>query len=234
MGWTYVTLILSHCILLYSISLVKIRWLCFATGLCTLATFKCEPFVSWQVNWWLEKNKVLVEIYLVWICFYCQKVKNKTVEEIWFVEISCDWLVSLSFIVFVSASCRQVLWRETLTCVMFCSMEVVDLPSCAVWALLWRTVNEKTETTASWSCSSTTSTSRSSILGQSWPLINFMFKWVKSISCYYSLSCSSSRHFWFLNLVHWVVLYSLPVCFMSHDHKLPNKRLFHQPCFISF
>lgn len=50
MGWTYVTLILSHCILLYSISLVKIRWLCFATGLCTLATFKCEPFVSWQVR----------------------------------------------------------------------------------------------------------------------------------------------------------------------------------------
>lgn len=49
MGWTYVTLILSHCILLYSISLVKIRWLCFVTGLCTLATFKCEPFVSWQV-----------------------------------------------------------------------------------------------------------------------------------------------------------------------------------------
>lgn len=50
MGWTYVTLILSHCILLYSISLVKMRWLCFVTGLCTLATFKCEPFVSWQVS----------------------------------------------------------------------------------------------------------------------------------------------------------------------------------------
>lgn len=50
MGWTYVTLILSHCILLYSISLVKIRWLCFLTGLTTLATFKCEPFVSWQAG----------------------------------------------------------------------------------------------------------------------------------------------------------------------------------------
>ncbi|XP_041824668.1 hedgehog acyltransferase like, b [Melanotaenia boesemani] len=50
MGWTYVTLILSHCILLYSISLVKIRWLCFVTGLTTLATFKCEPFVSWQAG----------------------------------------------------------------------------------------------------------------------------------------------------------------------------------------
>lgn len=50
MGWTYVTLILSHCILLYSISLVKIRWLCFVTGLCTLATFKCEPFLSWEVK----------------------------------------------------------------------------------------------------------------------------------------------------------------------------------------
>lgn len=50
MGWTYVTLMLSHCILLYSISLVKIRWLCFLTGLCTLASFKCEPFVSWQAG----------------------------------------------------------------------------------------------------------------------------------------------------------------------------------------
>ncbi|CAL1597024.1 unnamed protein product [Knipowitschia caucasica] len=50
MGWTYVTLMLSHCILLYSISLVKIRWLCLVTGLCTLASFKCEPFVSWQAG----------------------------------------------------------------------------------------------------------------------------------------------------------------------------------------
>ncbi|XP_012735628.2 hedgehog acyltransferase like, b isoform X1 [Fundulus heteroclitus] len=50
MGWTYVSLMLSHCILLYSISLVKIRWLCFVAGLCTLATFKCEPFVSWQAG----------------------------------------------------------------------------------------------------------------------------------------------------------------------------------------
>lgn len=50
MGWTYVTLILSHCILLYSISLVKTRWLCLVTGLCTLATFRCEPFISWQVS----------------------------------------------------------------------------------------------------------------------------------------------------------------------------------------
>lgn len=50
MGWTYVTLILSHCILLYSISVVKIRWLCFVTGLCTLTTFKSQPFVSWQAG----------------------------------------------------------------------------------------------------------------------------------------------------------------------------------------
>ncbi|CAL8294181.1 unnamed protein product [Lota lota] len=50
MGWAYVSLILSHCVLLYSISLVKLRWLCLATGLCTLATFKCEPFVTWQAG----------------------------------------------------------------------------------------------------------------------------------------------------------------------------------------
>lgn len=70
MGWTYVTLILSHCILLYSISLVKIRWLCFVTGLCTLATFKCEPFVSWQVIAWRNATHVALT---VWVCnsFLC-------------------------------------------------------------------------------------------------------------------------------------------------------------------
>uniref|UniRef100_A0A673IVD4 Protein-cysteine N-palmitoyltransferase HHAT-like protein n=1 Tax=Sinocyclocheilus rhinocerous TaxID=307959 RepID=A0A673IVD4_9TELE len=50
MGWAYVTLILSHCVLLYSISLVKLRWLCFVAGLITLATFKMEPFISWQAG----------------------------------------------------------------------------------------------------------------------------------------------------------------------------------------
>ncbi|XP_060756844.1 hedgehog acyltransferase like, b isoform X3 [Neoarius graeffei] len=50
MGWTYVMLIFSHCLLLYSISLVKLRWLCFTAGLFTLATFKMEPFVSWQAG----------------------------------------------------------------------------------------------------------------------------------------------------------------------------------------
>ncbi|XP_068604172.1 hedgehog acyltransferase like, b isoform X2 [Brachionichthys hirsutus] len=50
MGWTYVSIILSHCIVLYSVSMMKMRWLCFVTGLCALATFKCEPFVSWQAG----------------------------------------------------------------------------------------------------------------------------------------------------------------------------------------
>uniref|UniRef100_A0A8C1TFR8 Hedgehog acyltransferase like, b n=1 Tax=Cyprinus carpio TaxID=7962 RepID=A0A8C1TFR8_CYPCA len=44
MGWAYVTLILSHCVLLYSISLVKLRWLCFAAGLTTLAGFVIGSF----------------------------------------------------------------------------------------------------------------------------------------------------------------------------------------------
>lgn len=56
MGWAYVMLILSHCVLLYSISLVKLRWLCFVAGLTTLATFKMEPFISWQACHWHCKN----------------------------------------------------------------------------------------------------------------------------------------------------------------------------------
>uniref|UniRef100_A0A8C1IED5 Hedgehog acyltransferase like, a n=1 Tax=Cyprinus carpio TaxID=7962 RepID=A0A8C1IED5_CYPCA len=48
MGWTYITLILSHCIILYSVALVKRKWLCFVAGLTSLATFKMEPFKTWQ------------------------------------------------------------------------------------------------------------------------------------------------------------------------------------------
>ncbi|XP_016129647.1 hedgehog acyltransferase like, a isoform X1 [Sinocyclocheilus grahami] len=48
MGWTYLTLILSHCVILYSVALVKRKWLCFVAGLTSLATFKMEPFNTWQ------------------------------------------------------------------------------------------------------------------------------------------------------------------------------------------
>uniref|UniRef100_A0A4W4H5Q2 Hedgehog acyltransferase like, a n=1 Tax=Electrophorus electricus TaxID=8005 RepID=A0A4W4H5Q2_ELEEL len=50
MGWTYVSLILSHCIVLYSVALIKRKWLCFLAGLTSLATFKMDPFVSWQAG----------------------------------------------------------------------------------------------------------------------------------------------------------------------------------------
>ncbi|ROL44729.1 Protein-cysteine N-palmitoyltransferase HHAT-like protein [Anabarilius grahami] len=48
MGWTYISLVLSHCIILYSVALVKRKWLCFVAGLTSLATFKMEPFNTWQ------------------------------------------------------------------------------------------------------------------------------------------------------------------------------------------
>uniref|UniRef100_A0A3Q0RHL1 Hedgehog acyltransferase like, a n=1 Tax=Amphilophus citrinellus TaxID=61819 RepID=A0A3Q0RHL1_AMPCI len=48
MGWTFMALVLSHCIILYSVALVKIKWMCFAAGLSTLASLKLEPFNSWQ------------------------------------------------------------------------------------------------------------------------------------------------------------------------------------------
>ncbi|XP_069815415.1 protein-cysteine N-palmitoyltransferase HHAT-like protein [Dendropsophus ebraccatus] len=48
MGSNYLMLILSHCLVLYTVSLTKQKWLCFAAGLCSLASFKVEPFNSWQ------------------------------------------------------------------------------------------------------------------------------------------------------------------------------------------
>ncbi|XP_006011627.1 hedgehog acyltransferase like, a [Latimeria chalumnae] len=48
MGVPYMALILCHCVTLYSVALAKQKWLCFFAGLCSLATFKVEPFSSWQ------------------------------------------------------------------------------------------------------------------------------------------------------------------------------------------
>ncbi|KAG5286835.1 hypothetical protein AALO_G00019290 [Alosa alosa] len=50
MGWSFITLILAHCIMLYSVALVKRKWICFVAGLCSLATIKMEPYGSWQAG----------------------------------------------------------------------------------------------------------------------------------------------------------------------------------------
>lgn len=50
MGWTFMALVLSHCIILYSVATVKSKLLCFAAGLATLASIKLEPYNSWQVR----------------------------------------------------------------------------------------------------------------------------------------------------------------------------------------
>lgn len=50
MGLVYLMIILSHCLLLYSVALAKQKWLCYVAGLCCLASFKVEPFGSWQVG----------------------------------------------------------------------------------------------------------------------------------------------------------------------------------------
>uniref|UniRef100_H3CR61 Hedgehog acyltransferase like, a n=1 Tax=Tetraodon nigroviridis TaxID=99883 RepID=H3CR61_TETNG len=48
MGWTFLALVLSHCIILYSVATVKSKLMCFAAGLATLASIKLEPYNSWQ------------------------------------------------------------------------------------------------------------------------------------------------------------------------------------------
>jgi len=48
MGWTYLALVLSHCIILYSVALMKMKWMCFAAGMATLASIKLEPYNAWQ------------------------------------------------------------------------------------------------------------------------------------------------------------------------------------------
>lgn len=50
MGWTFMALVLSHCFILYSVGRFKSKWMCFASGLATLASIKLEPYNSWQVR----------------------------------------------------------------------------------------------------------------------------------------------------------------------------------------
>lgn len=50
MGLAYLMIILSHCLILYSVALAKQKWLCYVAGLCCLASIKLEPFSSWQVG----------------------------------------------------------------------------------------------------------------------------------------------------------------------------------------
>ncbi|CAB1326808.1 unnamed protein product [Coregonus sp. 'balchen'] len=48
MGGGFLALVLSHCFILYSVALVKRKWIVFVAGLASLATFKMEPFNTWQ------------------------------------------------------------------------------------------------------------------------------------------------------------------------------------------
>ncbi|XP_008332448.1 hedgehog acyltransferase like, a [Cynoglossus semilaevis] len=48
MGWSFVALVLSHCVIIYSFGLIKRKSLCFGAGLATLASIKLEPYNSWQ------------------------------------------------------------------------------------------------------------------------------------------------------------------------------------------
>ncbi|XP_039769931.1 protein-cysteine N-palmitoyltransferase HHAT-like protein isoform X2 [Ornithorhynchus anatinus] len=48
MGTSYLLVLLAHCLALYVVSLLKQRWLCFAVGLGSLASFKVEPVRAWQ------------------------------------------------------------------------------------------------------------------------------------------------------------------------------------------
>jgi len=49
MGPWYLGLLLGHCVSLYVASLLGQPWLCLGLGLASLASFKLDPLISWQV-----------------------------------------------------------------------------------------------------------------------------------------------------------------------------------------
>lgn len=50
MGPWYLLLLLSHCVGLYVASLSGQPWLCLGLGMASLASFKLDPLISWQVR----------------------------------------------------------------------------------------------------------------------------------------------------------------------------------------
>lgn len=50
MGPWYLLLLLGHCVGLYMVSLLGQPWLCLGLGLASLASFKLDPLISWQVS----------------------------------------------------------------------------------------------------------------------------------------------------------------------------------------
>lgn len=49
MGPWYLLLLLAHCLGLYVASLLGHSWLCLGLGMASLASFKMDPLISWQV-----------------------------------------------------------------------------------------------------------------------------------------------------------------------------------------
>lgn len=50
MGPWYLLLLLGHCVSLYVASLLGQPWLCLGLGMVSLASFKLDPLISWQVR----------------------------------------------------------------------------------------------------------------------------------------------------------------------------------------
>lgn len=50
MGPWYLLLLLGHCVGLYVASLLRQPWLCLGLGMASLASFKLDPLISWQVR----------------------------------------------------------------------------------------------------------------------------------------------------------------------------------------
>lgn len=59
MGPWYLLLLLAHCLGLYVASLLGQSWLCLGLGMASLASFKMDPLISWQVcvSWSLTKGE---------------------------------------------------------------------------------------------------------------------------------------------------------------------------------
>lgn len=79
MGWTFMALVLSHCFILYSVGMLKSKWMCFASGLVTLASIKLEPYNSWQVR---EKKMMPRQRKKKKCCFFLKSTNSFTQESL--------------------------------------------------------------------------------------------------------------------------------------------------------
>uniref|UniRef100_A0A8C4NC09 Hedgehog acyltransferase like, b n=1 Tax=Eptatretus burgeri TaxID=7764 RepID=A0A8C4NC09_EPTBU len=97
MGYQFVLLLVSHCFVLYTVALIKCRWLCFIAGLGSLASLKLVPFSSWQMDFALGNHQLQDVLYAGGLAFTIIRCMSFMLDNCDLVETNYSFLDLLKY-----------------------------------------------------------------------------------------------------------------------------------------